>query len=675
MKEKNTRASLRMLIPIICICMVAAIAIVLVLDSSNTIQGIKPNAEGKYEITSAEQLQYLAQIPNGSFVLKEDLDMSGVAWTPVPSFSGTLDGGNKTISNLVLSESVRCGSEVYAMGLFAELTDTAVVENLHLCDTVINADGKAQFVGMLAGISSGTVTGCTVSGEINDSRKALASNQSADTNIYLGGLIGKVAAGTVTPGTSLTYTDEVGNTTEGLCANVAFFVPDSASVMTGLVASNLGAPITGYWRDYSNTSQKLSPVIQQRQQIVVDYMYQMGTVEWTPTADLSYVTKDHAESSLHYQEFKAGKTYKGIPYTGLHGSLQRFMACLDEDGKVVQWVNDLGTESRYRYDASGATVGFDGFAQYIGNDCSGAVYWAWLQISPSEVSNSQRGVRVNYTQQMVPNESYSVFQGIYPVGQYDSEKHTFSTAAYEVTDEEYTMTIVSRNGLDTIYEAYAQAHKADALLYWKDSGHCRLLALDPIVIRDADGAISREMSYVITHEQGDGLSDWDGVDPSEKYSWRLNYKITFHELIVGLKNAKGSGAAYIPITIAALHDEEVPAPYVSIRQELTAANCGTLYSNYRIVSTRLEVLVNGDTVYDRVGYTGIDSDGYTMLGQARDGNTYSQLFYLEDAFADALDGVASGQEYTYKLTVSVSNGTELTATEDGTVLTGTFTKP
>lgn len=684
MKGKNTSVSLRVLIPIICICMVAAIAIVLVLDSGKTnnptnstgsVQNTPPNSGGTYEISSVEELKYLAQIPNGNFVLKEDLDMSGISWTPISGFSGTFDGGNKIIHNLTLSESVQSESSAYAMGLFAELTDSAVVKDLHLRNVVVNVADNAQFVGMLAGISSGTVTGCTVSGEINDDRDALTGAQGGDANIYLGGLIGRIVAGTVTPGTTLTYTDEVGNVTEGLSADLAFFVSKSKNVLTGLVASNLGEPISGYWRDYSNTSERLSPVIQERQQKAVDHMYQMGTIEWTPTEDMSYVTKDHNQTSGHYQEFKAGKTYKGIPYTGLHGSLQRFEACLDEDGKIAQWVNDLGTESRYRYSESGAALGFDGFAQYIGNDCSGAVYWAWLQISPSDTSPTQRGVRVNYTQQMVPNETYSVFYGIYPVGEYDTEKHTFTSAAYEVTDEEYTMVIVSRNGLETMYEAYAQAHKADGLLYWKEGGHVRMLALDPIVIRNAEGSIDREMSYVITHEQGDGLGDWDGVDPSEKYSWRLHYKITFHELIVGLKSAKGSGSAYIPITIAALNDEEVPAPYVTIQKNMTAANSGTLYSNYRIVSARLEIMVDGQTVYDRVGYTGVDSDGYTMLGQARDGNTFSQLFYLESAFADALDSVASGQEYSYRITVSVSDGTVLTATEDGTLLTGTFTKP
>ena len=55
------------------------------------------------EIYTPEDLQKMAEDPDGSFILMEDLDMTGIPWKAL-DFSGTLDGNGHAILNLTLTE-------------------------------------------------------------------------------------------------------------------------------------------------------------------------------------------------------------------------------------------------------------------------------------------------------------------------------------------------------------------------------------------------------------------------------------------------------------------------------------------------------------------------------------------------------------------------------------------
>ena len=91
--------------------------------------------------------------------LTADLDLSGVDFTPIPTFGGTLLGQGHTISNLRIAAS---GSN---QGLFRYLQPGALVQDLTLTAEVAPG-GSRSTVGAIAGVNAGTVRSCTVSASV-----------------------------------------------------------------------------------------------------------------------------------------------------------------------------------------------------------------------------------------------------------------------------------------------------------------------------------------------------------------------------------------------------------------------------------------------------------------------------------------------------------------------------
>ena len=151
----------------------------------------------------------------GAVVIQNDLDFSDIAWTPIPTFSGTLDGNGKTISNLVCSSSVET-----MIGLFAQLSGT--IRNLTLdascAFTSTATSGINHYTGSFVGklLNSSTIDNCTnkatvtalvsgggIAGAKLDKETVTISNcrnygtvvfpaeYTPTTDIYLGGIIGK----------------------------------------------------------------------------------------------------------------------------------------------------------------------------------------------------------------------------------------------------------------------------------------------------------------------------------------------------------------------------------------------------------------------------------------------------------------------------------------------------
>ena len=162
----------------------------------------------KYSLTGA----LYAAGENDTVVLEDDIDLSGVEWTPIDNFKGTLNGNNKTISGLKISAAhTRTyknneGKEVTegVTGLFANLPNTAVVEDLTINGAEISfADATTQ-VGVLAGYLYGAnVENVTV--------KNAAVNVTGGQ--YVGGLCGKLfgtAKDCTVSDSTITGKDQVG---------------------------------------------------------------------------------------------------------------------------------------------------------------------------------------------------------------------------------------------------------------------------------------------------------------------------------------------------------------------------------------------------------------------------------------------------------------------------------
>ena len=129
-----------------------------------------------YNVTSEEGLRAMAELVNGgktdiNITLAKDITLTEV-WTPIDNSSypyvGTFDGDNHSITGLTIQNA---GDRI---GLFGQVGDNGTVKNLKL--TEVNVSGYNN-VGAVAGWNNGTISGCSVSGNIQG-------------NQYVGGVVG-----------------------------------------------------------------------------------------------------------------------------------------------------------------------------------------------------------------------------------------------------------------------------------------------------------------------------------------------------------------------------------------------------------------------------------------------------------------------------------------------------
>ena len=143
----------------------------------------KATALGYTVIKTAAEFQSLINANlDGKFILMNDIDLSGVSWTPIQNFTGTLDGNGYTIKNLTYSNT---STSTKYKGLFG-LVDGAEFRNLTLDNMNVtvqtSTSGGYAHAGILAAyakngvvVENVTVTNSSVKGT------------------YAGGLIGALA--------------------------------------------------------------------------------------------------------------------------------------------------------------------------------------------------------------------------------------------------------------------------------------------------------------------------------------------------------------------------------------------------------------------------------------------------------------------------------------------------
>jgi hypothetical protein len=147
----------------------------------NGIVGGAGNAADPFLITSAAELSAMASCSSiGYYQLANDVDMTGVSWTPMfpNGFGGVLDGAGYAIENLT---STTTGSG----GLFAKLL-AGTVKNLRLEE--VDIAGRED-TGAVTGVAAfATISGVTVTGEVRN------TNTVDSVVFYVGGLVGVAAA-------------------------------------------------------------------------------------------------------------------------------------------------------------------------------------------------------------------------------------------------------------------------------------------------------------------------------------------------------------------------------------------------------------------------------------------------------------------------------------------------
>lgn len=92
-------------------------------------------------------------------VLDNDIDLSGVEFYPIPTFSGVFDGGGHTIKNMKTATN---GSH---QGLFRYIQAEGIVKNLNV-EGEVSPEGSQNSVGGIVGVNYGEVENCSFSGVV-----------------------------------------------------------------------------------------------------------------------------------------------------------------------------------------------------------------------------------------------------------------------------------------------------------------------------------------------------------------------------------------------------------------------------------------------------------------------------------------------------------------------------
>ncbi|GHV86754.1 hypothetical protein AGMMS50255_0500 [Spirochaetia bacterium] len=237
---------------------------------------------GSIPISSYAEFQLISTAPDGKYKQEVDLDLMDVEWTPVGSsgsqFTGTFDGGGKTLSNLKIEKTgddnvglfgvVGSGGEVKSVGILSgsvkgknNVGGLAGSNNgdITACYNAagVTVTGNGDNVGGLVGSNNGDITGCyneagvTVTGNGDNVGGLVGSNNGDITGCYneagvtvtgngdnVGGVVGLSNKGTITG-----CYNEAGVTVTGTGNNVGGVVGDMQE--GDIFASYNKADVTG----------------------------------------------------------------------------------------------------------------------------------------------------------------------------------------------------------------------------------------------------------------------------------------------------------------------------------------------------------------------------------------------------------------------------------------------
>lgn len=331
---------------------------------------------------------------------------------------------------------------------------------------------------------------------------------------------------------------------------------------------------------YKNSNYKRPDYIKTKQinvnqvrENIVKRMYDMATIKWSPTVEFHDTRTVGSNPSSIRTTYLVGNTYYGPPYTQRNrGTLEKFASELDDNGLLAEPENLL---------------------DIWGNDCGTSVSYSISKYIPV-------------------HEVCGVTEAIW-----DRRKTTLLGNLQIDGKDSATTDLKSRYTEQEFYEAYAELQKGDMVsTHWKSNTHIRLITGNTHVVRNADGTINPDESYIIRTDikitpadTSHGSNDFGGLinendyvvpfEPKQEYTdiqslsdlegknlnFYINRKETFKEAYNG---------NYLPITLNEYLTGTVEEPYARIINPNTAENIknglkGTIYTNYTIISINFNI--------------------------------------------------------------------------------------
>ena len=209
----------------------------------------------------------------------------------------------------------------------------------------------------------------------------------------------------------------------------------------------------------------------------VAYMHEMSEIKWTPSEDIDLTS---IIKTLYY---KKGETYYGMIYNTNKGVDGETFCTQLEDGV---YKGPITREKAF------------------GNHCTSAILITWRRLGDKTTAG--------WTANMMPQCG----TGILPLGDYIIED-----------DDKTTIAMVERTEPEVMFESYALMQEGDAILYcFGPTGHARMIC-ENHVVRNADGTVNPEESYIISIEQ---TSSFDKSRTDRNTTWYVDHKYTYEML-------------------------------------------------------------------------------------------------------------------------------------------------
>ena len=146
------------------------------LTVNNELEGAGTEAS-PYIIDNVDKFNKIADATDAYYTITQDMDFTGVTFTPISTFSGTLDGNGKTISNLTFSVGDGNG------GIFG--TNNGIIKNLNVTDATVTKNGSLDNnggTGILVGVNNNKISNCVIN---SSSLNATLNSTTTDTGIGL----------------------------------------------------------------------------------------------------------------------------------------------------------------------------------------------------------------------------------------------------------------------------------------------------------------------------------------------------------------------------------------------------------------------------------------------------------------------------------------------------------
>lgn len=377
-----------------------------------------------------------------------------------------------------------------------------------------------------------------------------------------------------------------------------------------------------YTVEDKSTKQKLAAIpianasmsADELRKICVDFLHLSLEFPWMPQQ-----TFTHEDLNITREP---GTVYGGIPYisTG-SGNIYRAMEYYDEATGTIDMSAFLNAGLRF------------------GNACSGGVGWAWQRvINSADLAWTWSLTHHNGCLRVGPYTYPDTVENFHEVRSESPNKYTASD-------------VVAANGEQTMFESYALVKLADGLVH---PGHVRMVTGEPSVMRNDDGTIDGEKSFLFYSDQVKYVNEvnhdrkqTDGTPYKAQGGVRV--KISFSELFK---------TNYIPFTFGEFLGTDpveasnatlgIESPTVTIDQ-LTAT---TLTCNYAISDVFLKVTA---------------PDGSEKLNfPRRMTNFFTKSVDMEkevmiSAITNQLKALAGSGDHTVTLLCQISTGEMVTA--------------